>query len=212
MPTQTGTLKAGNQLVIDSIGSPVDYDVSVTGYAVDFKRIQQKNTLSLGPYKVDCSYSVTINSGSPSIYKVQPNGQREYTALELPDPSSADYGNPYFVGNDIAVSSGAFWHYMPQAKGAIVLESSASGNDSGWLPSSVNPERFGFLLTGASAVVSITGSDDAASVAAGYAVTVTMDTAASTLVTPPMNFDYKFIKFTVMSLGASSSIKVSRGV
>lgn len=212
MPTQTGTLKAGYQLVIDSLGSPVDYDVSVSGYAVDFKRIQQKNALSLGPYKVDCSYSITINSGSPSIYKVQPNGRREYTASALPDPSSADYGNHYFVGNDIAVSSGAFWHYMPQAKGAIVLDSSTSGDDSGWLPSSTNPERFGFLLTGVSAVVSITGSNDAESVAEGYLVTVTMDTQSSTLVTPPMNFDYKFIKFTIMSLGSSSSIKVSRGV
>lgn len=84
MATQTGTLKAGYQLVIDSQGATVDYDVSVTGYAVDFKRIQQKNTLSLGPYKVDCSYSVAVNYGSPVIYKVQPNGLREYTADTLP--------------------------------------------------------------------------------------------------------------------------------
>ena len=87
MATQTGTLKAGNQLVIDSQGASVDYDVSVTGYAVDFKRIQQKNTLSLGPHKVDCTYSVTVNSGSPSIYKVQPNGQREYSPDYTPAAS-----------------------------------------------------------------------------------------------------------------------------
>ena len=106
MPTQTGTLKAGNQLVIDSIGSPVDYDVSVTGYAVDFRRIQQKNTLSLGPYKVDCSYSVTTNSGSPSIYKVQPNGQREYTAATLPDPATLAPVVPVSVNGRQVVSDG----------------------------------------------------------------------------------------------------------
>ena len=214
MATQNGTLKAGYQFVIDSQGAPVDYDVSVTGYAVDFKRIQQKNTLTLGPYKVDCSYSVTVNSGSPVIYKAQPNGKREYSTQSIPSASLRD-GDIVFIGDaniDAAISVGGQWRYIPQSKGAIVLDSSVSGIDSGWLPSSVNPERFGFLLTGASAVVSITGSDDAASVAAGYSVTITMDTAASTLVSPPMNFDYKFIKFTVMSLGASSSIKVSRGM
>lgn len=106
MPTQTGTLKAGNQLVIDSIGSPVDYDVSVTGYAVDFKRIQQKNTLSLGPYKVDCSYSITVSSGSPSIYKVQPNGQREHTAEMLPDPATLGVGDTVVVGDVVVESTG----------------------------------------------------------------------------------------------------------
>ena len=143
------------------------------------------------------------------------NGIPSYTAATLPDPATLGAGAMVVVGDtniDAAISVDGQWRYLPQAKGSIVLDSSVTGVDSGWLPSSVNPERFGFLLTGASAVVAITGSDDAASVAAGYAVTVTMDTAARTLVTPPMNFDYKFIKFTVMSLGASSSIKVSRGV
>jgi len=106
MATQTGTLKAGNQLVIDSQGASVDYDVSVTGYAVDFKRIQQENTLSLGPHKVDCTYSVTVNSGSPSIYKVQPNGQREYTAATLPDPATLAPGTTVFVDGVVMQTTG----------------------------------------------------------------------------------------------------------
>jgi len=106
MATQTGTLKAGNQLVIDSQGASVDYDVSVTGYAVDFKRIQQKNTLSLGPHKVDCSYSVTVNSGSPSVYKVQPNGQREYTAATLPEPATLVVGATVVVNGRQVISDG----------------------------------------------------------------------------------------------------------
>ena len=137
---------------------------------------------------------------------------QSYTAATLPDPATLAPGTTVAVGTNVAMAIGGNWCYISQAKGAVALESSTNGEDSGWLPSSVNPERFGFLLAGASAVVSITGSDDASSVAAGYAVTITMDTAASTLVSPPMNFDYKFIKFTVMSLGAASSIKVSRGV
>jgi len=112
MATQTGTLKAGNQLVIDSQGAPVDYDVSVTGYAVYFKRIQQENTLSIGPYKVDCSYSVTVNYGSPSIYKVQPNGQREYTADTLPDPATLGVGASVVVGGDLAISGGDYYRQM----------------------------------------------------------------------------------------------------
>lgn len=139
-------------------------------------------------------------------------GPLSYDAGDLPDPATLGAGSMVAVGTNVAMAIGGNWCYISQAKGAIVLDSSTNGDDSGWLPSSVNPERFGFLLTGASAVVAITGSDDAASVASGYAVTITMDTAASTLVTPPMNFDYKFIKFTVMSLGAASSIKVLRGV
>lgn len=107
MATQTGTLKAGNQLVIDSQGASVDYDVSVTGCSVDFKRIQQENTLSLGPHKVDCSYSVTVNSGSPSIYKVQPNGQREYTADTLPDQATLAPGTPVVVDGVVSVGVGS---------------------------------------------------------------------------------------------------------
>lgn len=106
--SQTGTLKAGNQLVIDSQGASVDYDVSVTGYAVDFKRIQQKNTLSLGPHKVDCSYSVTVNYGSPSIYKVQQNGQREYTAETLPDPATLAPGETVVVDGLVKQSNGQY--------------------------------------------------------------------------------------------------------
>ena len=112
MPTQTGTLKAGYQLVIDSQGSQVDYDVSVTGYAVDFKRVQQKNTLSLGPYKVDCSYSVTVNSGSTVIYKVQPNGQREYISTALPDPAYFDIGTVISVDGNAAIVSGGQIKYI----------------------------------------------------------------------------------------------------
>lgn len=104
MATKTGTLKAGYQLVMDSQGASVDYDVSVTGYAVDFKRIQHKNTLSLGPYKVDCSYSVTVNSGSPSVYKVQPNGQREYTADTLPDPAMLGAGLHVIVDGNPSIT------------------------------------------------------------------------------------------------------------
>ena len=101
MATQTGTLRAGYQLVIDSQGASVDYDVSVAGYAVDFKRIQQKNTLALGPYKVDCTYSVTANSGAPSIYKTKEGAAIEYAAGSAPSPGLFNLG-------DIAVISGSF--------------------------------------------------------------------------------------------------------
>ena len=213
MATQSGTLKAGYQLYIDIANgdSSTVFDYTVTGASVRDNCKAWKSDRVIGAFSEDVAFTVTY-TGSPVIYKVQPDGQREYTATTLPDPATVGVGTVVAVGTSVAMAIGGDWHYMPQAKGAIVLDSSTSGDDSGWLPSSVNPERFGFLLTGASAVVAITGSDDADSVAAGYAVTVTMDTAASTLVTPPMNFDYKFIKFTVMSLGASSSIKVSRGV
>lgn len=129
MATQTGTLKAGYQLVIDSQGASVDYDVSVTGYAVDFKRIQQKNTLSLGPHKVDCTYSVTVNSGSPSIYKVQPNGQREYTAETLPDPNHSSVGDSFYSDGGLNVQSrGEFTPVRADANSLAVVGDSFTAN------------------------------------------------------------------------------------
>lgn len=127
--SQTGTLKAGNQLVIDSQGASVDYDVSVTGYAVDFKRIQQKNTLSLGPHKVDCTYSVTVNSGSPSIYKVQPNCQLEYTAEMLPDPNYSSVGDSFSSDGALNVQSrGEFVPVRADANSLAVIGDSFSAN------------------------------------------------------------------------------------
>lgn len=97
MPTQTGTIKAGNQLVIDSQGSPVNYDVSVTGDSFGFARIQQQNALSIGPYKSDCEYSVTINSGSPAVYIGNQNGQREYPAESAPSVDSLNAGDSVVI-------------------------------------------------------------------------------------------------------------------
>lgn len=200
------TVKANTTLVITPKNGAT-YDLTFGGIT----QYGRTSGDTIGVFPVDKEYTL-VKHGEVEVYAIDKFGVKAYGASEAPTADSIGGVSPLKIGNDLAFSSGGLWHYIPQAKGAIVLDSSTSGDDSGWLPSSVNPERFGFLLTGASAVVAITGSDDASSVAAGYAVTITMDTAASTLVTPPMNFDYKFIKFTVMSLGATSSIKVSRGV
>ena len=85
MSTQTGTLKAGYQLVIEGFGAEgVDYDVSLQGADVSISKKQIANSQAYGPYEYDANYTVTVISGSPVIYKVQPNGQREYTADTLP--------------------------------------------------------------------------------------------------------------------------------
>lgn len=106
MPTQTGTLKAGDKLVIDSQGSVVDYDVSISGASAQFSRIQQKNGLSLGPYKSYCSYSVTVNTGSPVVRIDHPNGQREYPAESAPSASSLSAGDAVVVDGVTHFSSG----------------------------------------------------------------------------------------------------------
>jgi len=109
MATQTGTLKAGNQLVIDSIGAPVDYDVSLQGVDVSISKKQIANSQAYGPYEYDATYTVTVISGSPSIYKVQPNGQREYTADTLPDPATLGAGTTVVVdGHLVEVRNGSF--------------------------------------------------------------------------------------------------------
>ena len=85
MATQSGTLKAGYQLYIDIANgdSSTVFDYTVTGASVRDNGKAWKSDRIIGPFQEDVSYTVTY-TGSPSIYKVQPNGQREYTAATLP--------------------------------------------------------------------------------------------------------------------------------
>lgn len=102
MATQTGTLKAGYQLVIDIANGDASttFDYSVSGTTVRDNGKAWKSDRVIGPFTEDVTYSVTY-SGSPSIYKVQPNGQREYTAETLPDPAT-------LVAGDSVVLTGTF--------------------------------------------------------------------------------------------------------
>ena len=89
MATQSGTLKAGYQLYIDiqNGDSSTVFDYTVTGASVRDNGKAWKSDRVVGPFAEDVTYSVTYTE-SPSIYKVQPNGQREYTADTLPDPAT----------------------------------------------------------------------------------------------------------------------------
>jgi hypothetical protein len=98
MATQSGTLKAGYQLYIDiqNGDSSTVFDYTVTGASVRDNGKAWKSDRVIGPFPEDVSFTVTY-TGSPSIYKVQPNGQREYTAATLPDPATLAPGTPVVV-------------------------------------------------------------------------------------------------------------------
>lgn len=73
----TGTLKAGSRLVVDVLGaSNVAYNVSVSGYDVGIQKNQIKNAQSFGPYKSASDYSLTVISGSPSVYVEGATGEK----------------------------------------------------------------------------------------------------------------------------------------
>ena len=93
MATQSGTLKAGYQLYIDIANgdSSTVFDYTVTGASVRDNGKAWKSDRVVGPFSEDVSFSVTY-TGAPSIYKVQPNGQREYTADTLPDHATLGAG------------------------------------------------------------------------------------------------------------------------
>ena len=104
MATQSGTLKAGYQLYIDiqNGDSSTVFDYTVTGASVRDNGKAWKSDRVIGPFAEDVSFSVTY-TGSPLIYKVQPNGQREYTADTL--PASLPAGTSVVVDGSLLVSS-----------------------------------------------------------------------------------------------------------
>ena len=110
MPTQTGTLKAGYQLVIDIANGDASatFDYSVSGATVRDNGKAWKSDRVVGPFAEDVNFTVTY-TGSPSIYKVQPNGQREYTAETLPDPATLAPGATVVVDGVQIESSGNRW-------------------------------------------------------------------------------------------------------
>jgi hypothetical protein len=136
--SQTGTLKAGYQLVIEGFGAEgVDYDVSLQGADVSISKKQIANSQAYGPYEYDATYTVTVVSGSPSIYKVQPNGKREYTADTLPDPATLGAGAAVVVDGEpnVTDSVGYFnylnWHVSTAIP--FILQSSGSVGANGAL-------------------------------------------------------------------------------
>ena len=110
MATQSGTLKAGYQLYIDIANgdSSTVFDYTVTGASVRDNGKAWKSDRVIGPFVEDVSYTVTY-TGSPSIYKVQPNGQREYTDGELPDPAALGAGDTVVVDGKPMVRIGNRW-------------------------------------------------------------------------------------------------------
>ena len=102
MATQSGTLKAGYQLYIDIANgdSSTVFDYTVTGASVRDNGKAWKSDRVIGPFTEDVSFTVTY-TGSPSIYRVQPGGQREYTTETLPDPTA-------LVAGETVVLTGTF--------------------------------------------------------------------------------------------------------
>lgn len=93
---------------------------------------------------------------------------------------------------------------------AIVLDNASVGANTGWLPTALGMERYGFnLLSGASAGITIDGSNDGLT-SAGQVATVSLDTTGSTFISGPIKPLYPFIRFTVSS-GAGVA-QIARGM
>lgn len=109
MATQSGTLKAGYQLYIDILNGDNDtiFDYSAVGSTVKINERQWKSDRVIGPFQEDVTFTVTY-TGSPSIYKVQPNGKREYTTDTLPDPATLGAWDVVTVDGNLLLSDGRF--------------------------------------------------------------------------------------------------------
>lgn len=204
-----GILKAGNKIQTNLSGAS-NYDLRVGGVNIT----SATSSVTLGPYDDDQFYELIVSSGlvSVSCYDALTNSITPLTTLDNLGVSSVAGDEKLLDNGDLVKCDGSGWGLSVRPSKRIVLNSSVNGNSTKWLFTDSSPERFGFLLTGTSATVSLTGSDDGITIASGYAATITMDTAGSTFITPLMNFDYKFIKFTITALGASSSIQIARGM
>ena len=128
MATQSGTLKAGYQLYIDIANgdSSTVFDYTVTGASVRDNGKAWKSDRIVGPFQEDVLYTVTY-TGSPSIYKVQPNGQREYMSTALPNPSAFDVGTVISVDGNAAIVSGGQIKYATPFRAAWATRPAASG-------------------------------------------------------------------------------------
>ena len=130
MATQSGTLKAGYQLYIDiqNGDSSTVFDYTATGASVRDNGKAWKSDRVIGPFPEDVSFTVTY-TGSPSIYKVQPNGQREYTAETLPDPATLGAWATVVVDGTLNVQSrGEFVPVRADANSLAVIGDSFSAH------------------------------------------------------------------------------------
>ena len=127
MATQSGTLKAGYQLYIDIANgdSSTVFDYTVTGASVRDNGKAWKSDRVIGPFTEDVSFSVTY-TGSPSIYKIQPNGQREYMSTALPSPSLFDVGTVISVDGNAAIVSGGQIKYATPFRATWATRQAAS--------------------------------------------------------------------------------------
>lgn len=130
-----------------------------------------------------------------------------YTTSAAQQPGAV-IGGPGVRDASNAAELAALGARIPVPK-AIVLSAASAGAATEWLIASDAGERLAFeLISGASANLTIDGSNDGAT-SAGQIATISLDTVG-TLISSPIFHKYNYIK--VNHLSGAGVVKVARGV